>query len=173
MSGPVAVPSSVGSDARTVDRPLDFDTWYPQAWPRLLGAVASMVGDQAEAQDVAAQAMAKAYENWERLDDPAAWAYQVAVNLVRKAWRRRVRERSEAGRWVEPPALLPDVSPELWRAVGALPRRQRIAIALRYVLDLPQDEIAQAMGIAPGTVAATLHSARRRLRAELGAEGWT
>jgi RNA polymerase sigma-70 factor (ECF subfamily) len=44
-----------------------------------------------------------------------------------------------------------------------LPSRQLAAIALRYLGDLTQAEIAQAMGITPGTVAATLHAARQRL----------
>ena len=59
---------------------------------------------------------------------------------------------------------------ELWQAVGRLPRRQRTAIVLRYVADLPEADIAAAMGIARGTVAATLAAARRRLEADLRPE---
>ena len=40
-------------------------------------------------------------------------------------------------------------------------------MALRYVCDLPQAEVAAAMGVASGTVSATLTAARRRLAAEL------
>ena len=56
---------------------------------------------------------------------------------------------------------------DLWDAVRALPVRQRTAVALRYVCDLPQDEIASIMHVAVGTVSATLTAARRRLAAEL------
>jgi RNA polymerase sigma-70 factor (ECF subfamily) len=60
---------------------------------------------------------------------------------------------------------------EVWDAVRGLPPQQRTAIALRYLLDLSQAEIATAMGIAPGTVSATLHAARRRLEPLLHANG--
>jgi RNA polymerase sigma-70 factor (ECF subfamily) len=154
-------------------RQLTFDDWYPTAWPRLVGVLLSMVGSTAEAEDLAAQAIAKTLENWDRIDDPSGWTYRVAVNLARRRWRRLRRERAERNRWLDPPTSLPEVTPELWQAVGGLPQRQRIAVALRYVLDLPQEEIARLMDIAPGTVAATLHAARQRLRTVLGAEDWT
>ena len=48
--------------------------------------------------------------------------------------------------------------------------RQRAAVVLRYVEDLPQSAIADALDIAPGTVAATLSHARRNLRIELEGE---
>ena len=166
-------PSTVTPVLMDEPRHLTFDDWYPSAWPRLVGALLPMVGGTAEAEDLASQAIAKTLENWDRLDDPSGWTYRVAVNLARRRWRRLERERTQQARWVDPPTSLPEVTPELWQAVGGLPQRQRIAIALRYVLDLPQDEIARIMGIAPGTVAATLHAARQRLRTVLGAEGWT
>ena len=49
----------------------------------------------------------------------------------------------------------------------ALPDRQREAIALRYLLDLEQHEVAEAMGVRPGTVASTLHAARAQLASRL------
>ena len=58
--------------------------------------------------------------------------------------------------------------PDLVAAIRTLPNRQRTAIALRYVADLPQADIAAAMGVAPGTVAALLHQARTNLRQTLG-----
>jgi RNA polymerase sigma factor (sigma-70 family) len=166
-------PSTVSPSLMDEPRRLTFDDWYPSAWPRLVGALLPMVGGTAEAEDLAAQAIAKTLENWDRIDDPSGWTYRVAVNLARRRWRRLKLERAERSRWRDPPTLLPEVTPELWQAVGGLPQRQRIAVALRYVLDLSQEEIARVMGIAPGTVAATLHSARQRLRTVLGTEDWT
>jgi RNA polymerase sigma factor (sigma-70 family) len=57
--------------------------------------------------------------------------------------------------------------PELWAAVRALPDRQRTAIVLRYLGDLPEADIAAAMGIARGTVSSTLADARRNLEVAL------
>ena len=56
---------------------------------------------------------------------------------------------------------------EFWRAVGALPVRQREVIALHYVEDLTIADVAAALEISPGTVKSTLHDARRSLAATL------
>lgn len=48
-------------------------------------------------------------------------------------------------------------------AVAALPERQRLAVFLRYYADLSYEEIAQVLEIERGTVAATLHAARKAL----------
>jgi RNA polymerase sigma factor (sigma-70 family) len=64
--------------------------------------------------------------------------------------------------------LPPDaVDPDLWRAVARLPRRQREAVALRYLADLTEAEIATVMRISEGAVSATLTRARRELAASL------
>lgn len=67
-----------------------------------------------------------------------------------------------------PPAGL---QTEVWEAVRSLPVRQRTAIALRYVLDYTEAQIAQVMRVRPGTVAATLAAARRRLAELLAGDG--
>jgi RNA polymerase sigma factor (sigma-70 family) len=51
--------------------------------------------------------------------------------------------------------------------VAALPERQRLVLFLRYYADLDYERIALALGISPGTVAATLNQAHSRLRAQL------
>ncbi len=57
---------------------------------------------------------------------------------------------------------------ELWEAVRHLPHQQRVAVVLHYVADLSQRDVASVMGVAEGTVAATLHTARKRLADSLG-----
>ena len=89
--------------------------------------------------------------------------------MLRRTRRRAAIERGLLRRHYRvvdiPPA---ELDPGLWDAVHALSLRQREAIVLRYVLDLEQHEIADAMGVSPGTVASTLHAARARLHAALG-----
>jgi RNA polymerase sigma factor (sigma-70 family) len=95
---------------------------------------------------------------------PEAWAYTVALNHVRSRMRRSRLERRYLERQREghhPPPPEPDTA--LWAAVAQLAPRARTAVALRYVADLSQAEVAAAMGISRGTVAATLHKARARL----------
>jgi RNA polymerase sigma-70 factor (ECF subfamily) len=88
------------------------------------------------------------------------------LNVLRRRQRRLRLEhqlhlrRLAPGAAVAPPG---DWSIEVWDALRQLPPRERTAVALRYIADLSTDDIAAAMRIAPGTVGATLHSARRRL----------
>jgi DNA-directed RNA polymerase specialized sigma24 family protein len=63
---------------------------------------------------------------------------------------------------------LPD--PDVWTAVRSLPLRQRTAVMLRYVADFAEADIAEAMGVSRGTVAATLSAARRSLALVLADE---
>jgi RNA polymerase sigma-70 factor (ECF subfamily) len=146
-----------------------FEDWYRDAWPKLVGSLVLIVGDREVAADVAAEATVRVLERWERgsIKHPTAWAHQVAINLARRRARREALEvrmlRHRRQEEVDAPATPSDV----WAALNLLPARQRTAIALRYLGDLTQAEIAEAMGISPGTVAATLHAARRRLAVSL------
>jgi RNA polymerase sigma factor (sigma-70 family) len=62
-----------------------------------------------------------------------------------------------------------DPEPEegIWTAVGALPPKQRAAVALRYACDLPHAEIAAALGCSPEAARRSLHEGMKRLRKEL------
>jgi RNA polymerase sigma factor (sigma-70 family) len=159
---------------------VDFATWYRREHPRLASTLVIVTGDAGIAAEAVDEAFARAYERWGRVGgmvSPSGWTYRTALNVLR---RRRRRERLEAallrrhptdpdgrGGLPAPPA---DWSPEVWDALRSLPRRERTAVALRYVADLSTEQIAEAMGVAPGTVGSTLHAARRHLAAALGDE---
>lgn len=55
----------------------------------------------------------------------------------------------------------------VWTLVGALPPKQRAAVALRYACDLPHAEIAAALGCSPEAARRSLHEGMKRLRKEL------
>ena len=145
-----------------------FDGWYRAEHPRVLGLLTVVAGDADVAREVTAEAFVRALERWDRvaaMESPAAWTYRVGVNLLRRRLRRAAFEKRLLSETKPLPS--PAIEPELWDAVRALPVRQRTAVALRYVCDLSQEEIAAVMHVAPGTVSATLTAARRRLAAEL------
>ncbi len=157
----------------TVTVTTSFDGWYRQEHPRLLALLTVAAGDADIASEITAEAFTRALERWDRvaaMDSAAAWTYRVAVNLLRRRLRRAAVEQRLWSRAVKP-ARPAAVEPELWAAVRALPTRQRTAVALRYVCDLPQAEIAVVMDVAAGTVSATLTAARRRLAAVLSEPG--
>jgi RNA polymerase sigma factor (sigma-70 family) len=62
---------------------------------------------------------------------------------------------------------MPEPDERLWAAVGALPPKQRAAVALRYGSDLPPAEIAAALGCSPAAARRSLHEGLKRLRKEL------
>jgi RNA polymerase sigma factor (sigma-70 family) len=62
---------------------------------------------------------------------------------------------------------IPERDDGLWAAVGALPPKQRAAVALRYGSDLPHNEIAAALGCSPEAARRSLHEGLKRLRKEL------
>jgi RNA polymerase sigma-70 factor (ECF subfamily) len=148
-----------------------FDRWYLQLHPVLLSSLLVAAGDPDEAREATDEAFARAFERWPRVRDmesPAGWVFRTALNVVKRRARRQSLERRLLGR------LAPEVeapmgwSVEVLDSVRALPERERVAIALRYVADLSTAQIAAVMGIAPGTVGSTLFAGRRRMAMALG-----
>lgn len=153
---------------------LNFERWYRREHPRVLTALAVAGGDSEIAREATDEAFVRAFERWSkvrRMESPGGWLYRVALNELRRRYRRRALERELLRRrqpdqtMLEPP---PVADPRVWEAVRVLPRRQRSAIALRYVLDLTEREVATTMGISRGAASATLASARRSLQSALG-----
>jgi RNA polymerase sigma-70 factor (ECF subfamily) len=148
-----------------------FEAWYAREFPRVRATLALAVGDAGLAEEATAEAFARALARWPRVsaaDSAAAWVYTVALNEVRSRLRRMRLERRWAQRQrVESASPPREPDDQLWQAVATLPARARTAVVLRYVADLTEAEVAAAMGVARGTVAATLHQARRRLAAAL------
>lgn len=150
-----------------------FETWYRAAHPRVLGSLVVTAGDMEAARDATAEAFTRALERWPRvraMASPEAWVHRVGVNVLRRRHRRRALEERLLRRQRPEPAVPSQVSEAAWEALAALPFRQRQAVALRYLLDMTQADVADAMGVAPGTAAATLHAARRNLADRLGVD---
>ena len=151
---------------------IDFSRWYTDERDRLVRSLLVIGGDAEAARDAVAEAFSRAYERWARVSamaSPTGWVYRVALNeLRRRERRRRVESRLLGRRQVLQHAAPPEVDPELWSAVGALPAREREVVVLRYVADLREREVAAALGISEGAASAALVTARRRLARALG-----
>lgn len=145
-----------------------FEAFFRQEHRNLVALAAAMTGSVELGKDLAQDALGKAFQQWSkvgRYDSAGAWARRVLINLAIDANRRRGSERSALQRVVTDDALLPADAPsdEFWRAVRALPDRQRAAVTLHYLEDMAVAEVARVLDIAEGTVKATLSKARATL----------
>ena len=145
----------------------EFDDWYRESYRRVVAAMHLLTGDRVAAIDAADEAFARAYERWSRvsrMDSPLGWTWVVARNALRSGHRTN-RRRADAQRRAasDQRGTPPDIAIEVWDAVRRLPRREREVVALRYLGGMQEHEIADALGIAPGTVARALHDARGTL----------
>src|SRR3954452_5079024 len=118
----------------------DFEPWYRNERPRVLGAVYAACRDRTLADDITDEAFARAVSRWTgvaSMQAPGAWVHKVAVNALRRSMRRRACELRLIGKQ-RPPAPALDDGPEIWDAVRRLPPRQRTAVVLRFIADLQE-----------------------------------
>jgi RNA polymerase sigma factor (sigma-70 family) len=156
----------------------DFAEFYRGFKDECLVAVLVSVGDQDAAQELVAEAFARAWASWPRVSKhpvPQAWVVRTALNAGISRWRRRRREVTvaDAGRVAGSPtgSQAPDgVDPLIMAALLRLPARQRQVVALRLFLDLDTARTAAVLGIAPGTVQSHLGRAIAALREDLTRE---
>jgi RNA polymerase sigma factor (sigma-70 family) len=147
-----------------------FETWFGHAYKQVVGAMVLSFAERDVAEEAAQEAFARAYERWDRvsrMERPTAWVFVVATNCARRRIRRRTAEALMFSKSRSPASVPEETGMELWDLVRTLPERERTAIVLRYVGDLSEREVAQAMGITPGGVAKTLNRARGRMAKSL------
>ena len=138
-----------------------------------------LTGDRALAEDLVQEAFVRVVGRFRHLRVPDAFeAYlrRTIVNLHTSYLRRRRLERAYLEREhaaARPgPTVMPDVGvrEELWRALLALPARQRVAVVLRYYEDLSERETADALRCSVAAVKSLSARAMETLRARIGSE---
>ena len=146
----------------------DFDQFFYSLLPRVLRLGQRLTGNRQAAEDVAAEAFARAYARWAKVGSLPyrdAWVLRVASNVAIDSARRRLPVPSiDQEAEVLDLADLIALRTTLVTALSALSRSQREAVVLRYLIDLPEDEVALALGIRPGTVKSHLHRGVTTLR---------
>lgn len=146
---------------------------------RLLRHARRLAGQDDDPEDILQDAWMDIARGLHTLDDPGrfnAWAYQIVTRRCALGIRRQQRRRAvtreviarNASEPEHPPAV--DVSDEVRAALRKLPAEQRAILELRYVEDFSIQQIAQALGLAAGTVKSRLYYAREELRRILARE---
>ena len=175
MVAPDTSTTSAGHDRATLFRRLGSDNLDSSY--RLAMAI---LGDSLAAEDAVHDAFVTAWRKWHTLRDVSrfeAWFHRILVNTCRnqlkRASRIRINDISSAPHLaIDDPHIAS--SPErqaIDEAMKDLGDDHRIVLALRYYRDLTVDDIAELIGVRPGTVKSRLHRAQNRMRELLTDDG--
>jgi RNA polymerase sigma-70 factor, ECF subfamily len=155
-----------------------FEDAFPRLFVEAYWVANKILSNHSEAEDVAAEAAARALQRWRRvrnMESPSGWVMRVASNLAVDMMRRRrfvaqdSRETHALSGNGAPTAGTSDagmVDDQLFvrGMLHQLPSRQRQVVALRYLVDLSESETASVLGISTGSVKRHASRALERLR---------
>lgn len=156
----------------------DFEPVFREMLPRAFRVGYRILGNETDAEDAAAEALARAHASWKKichLPHREAWILRVAANVAIDMTRKtkpmpadseRI-EGEEQGIEFEEQTVL---RLALAEALRALPKRQREVISLRWLADMSEADVASVLNIKEGTVKKTAHRGMAALRAHLGAD---
>lgn len=133
-----------------------------------------LCGDRTRAEDLVAEAFARAWPKWSagRIDNLAPYLRRAVVNLAAKERRHRLVVLRHDERAVAPTSS-PGADENLWarldlvRVLASLPVSQRVAVVLRYLEDMTEADMAAFLGVSPGTVKSRLARGLDAMRAQL------
>ncbi|KHD78120.1 SigE family RNA polymerase sigma factor [Actinoplanes utahensis] len=150
-----------------------FETFLRQSAPALLRLGNALALDPQGAEDLAQETLIRVGLSWSRVrqdGNPVGYAQRTMVNLFLNERRRRrpvpVAEVPEQAREDAALAEVHDTA-AVRQILAGLPAQQRAAIALRYLADLPDEQIAEILGCGPGTVRTHLSRGLATLRGRM------
>lgn len=146
--------------------------------PRMLALAHRMLGDRVEAEDVAQEAMLRAWKQAPRWRPGRArfdtWLHRVGLNLCYDRLRKRREvptaippDRQDPGPAPDRGLLAAELGDRVNRALAALPERQREAVVLCHYQELGNIEAAGVMGVSVEALESLLSRGRRTLRRTL------
>jgi RNA polymerase sigma factor (sigma-70 family) len=160
-------------EGRARDHAAEIEDVYRRRYGTFLRVAVAILRDEQLGEEAVNDAFVRALRHrggFRERGSLEAWLWRIVVNEARR--RRSTENRADL-------AFLPTLETSAAAAnghrergaveaiVAALPERQRLALFLRYYADLDYEAIATALGVKPGTVAATLHAAHAALRRQL------
>lgn len=163
--------------ARETRRQAAFSRLWEQERERVWRLSVALSGSRDEADDLTQEVGVRALEGFSRfrgLSSPSTWLHRITVNV---ALRHRERRRESAALDTDAPsgeagperhAVHADTLQRTQAAIERLPDELRTPLVLVAWEELSYKEIATLMEIPIGTVMSRLHTARQRLRKELG-----
>jgi RNA polymerase sigma factor (sigma-70 family) len=154
--------------ARAADE--GFDEAFPALFMAAFRVTLRLLGSVHDAEDAAAEAVARALVGWARvgrLPHREAWVARVAANVALDQLRRRQPPVMPAAQGIDP-AEQAALRLALAAALRGLSRRQRQVVVLRYLADIDETEVARSLGISVNSVKTHTLRALAALRRHLG-----
>jgi RNA polymerase sigma-70 factor (sigma-E family) len=154
-----------------------FEAFVHESGDALLQTATLLTSDRHAAEDVYQETLHRLFLHWSRVDHPWGFCRQVMHNIVidlARARQRRPRELELYDNYDgnDPKsgdsASAAELRPTVLAALDTLTVHQRVIVVLRYFEDLSQDEVAELLGVSPGTVKSTASRAVAQLRAQPG-----
>ena len=154
-----------------------FEEFIAESGDSLLRLATLLTADRGLGEDVYQETLHRLFMRWSRVDNPGGFCRQVMHNLVIdlvRARQRRPRELELHDNYdgKDPqscdPASAAELRPTVLAALDTLTVQQRAIVVLRYFEDRSQDEVAELLGVSPGTVKSTASRAVAQLRAQPG-----
>ncbi|MGI8944832.1 MAG: RNA polymerase sigma factor [Thermoleophilaceae bacterium] len=144
---------------------------YRRRYVGFAAALATVTGDRESGRDAVQEGFAVALRERStfRGGSLEAWVWTIALRVALRA-RQKDGERTLDVDTVDAQVVDRERDPQLTAAIGSLPPRRRLVVFLRYFADLTYADIAAALEVSEGTVAATLAQAREALAAEISRE---
>ncbi|HEV2756378.1 MAG TPA: sigma-70 family RNA polymerase sigma factor [Actinomycetota bacterium] len=161
------------------ERPARIERLYAEHAPGAMRLALLLTGSREQAEDLVQEAFVRIFGSFAHLrirTSFRAYLNRTIVNLSRDRGRRRRLERREIereGRSARAGAYaLPDVGAqqEVLDALRALPQRQRTAVVLRYYEDLPEQQVADALGCSLSAAKSLISRGMETLRATMRGE---
>lgn len=157
----VAVGVVIGGQGEPAPEPADFESFCRDRYQPMVRLAFLLTSSIETAEDLVQDVLARTHPRWSKIAEPGAYVRRAVVNACNSYHRRRFLERAHPQREPEPVAIEAD---ELFDVLAQLPPRMRSALVLRYYEDLPENEIAELLGCAPGTARSLIHRGLQRLR---------
>ena len=188
-AGRVEIPAELVAEAKAGDQAA-FTELFDLTHRAIYRTIRSMVRDEDLVWDIHQDTYLRAFKGLEKLENEASffpWLRRIAVNVTAKTMAKRVPlPFSELGGEEDAAPELPDPNPEtqpelaldrketsrmVREILSGLPEAQQMIVGMRYYEEMRVDEIAELLGLTPGTVKTQLYRGRRRIEAavrELG-----
>ena len=159
----------------------EFEERLAECGPLAFRVAQGVLRNAADAEDVAQEALLKAYRNFARMREPArfrGWLVRITFRLALDRWRSARRREKRETQWTQPAgraaaptaedvAAAREFQARLERAMEELPEKLRLVLLLAGIEGYTLLEVAEMLGIPMGTVKSRLFFARKKLAEKL------